>query len=213
MAEWKLSIFDMDGTLLDSMPYWENVGRDYLQSKGMMVPEDLKQSIETMTLRESAAYIKERFGFKEPVEILLKDMLKNIILAYQFHIPAKFGMKQVVKKEKEAGHPVIVLTSSDKDCAAAALKRTGLYHFFDQIYTADELGMRKDSPEIFCALCETYGVTTEETHCFEDAFYAVKAAKEAGCYVTAVYDPSMEEWWEEIKQLSDEQIVPIYGRK
>ena len=64
MAEWKLSIFDMDGTLLDSMPYWENVGRDYLQSKGMMVPEDLKQSIETMTLRESAAYIKERFGFK-----------------------------------------------------------------------------------------------------------------------------------------------------
>lgn len=208
MADIKLSIFDMDGTLLDSMPYWENVGRSYLESKGIDVPDDLEETIVAMTLTESAIYMKERFGIEESAEQVIRDSLWNISLAYQFEIPAKPGMKKLVKEEKEAGHEVVVLTSSEKNCAVAALKRTGLYHFFDHVYTADEIGIGKDDPEAFCFVCREHGVNTQETHCFEDAFYAVKAAKEAGCYVTAVYDTSMTDCWDAIAELSDEQIRP-----
>lgn len=206
MHKFKLAIFDMDGTLLDSMPYWENVGRSYLLGQGIEVPDDFERSIEAMTLKESAEYMKERFQLSATAEEIIENSLQNIMLSYQFEIPAKSGMKEIVRKEKEAGHTVIVLTSSERSCVNAALKRTGLLRYFDQIYTSDEIGMGKNKPEIFQSICKKYGVQPEEAHVYEDALFAIKAAKEAGCYVTAVYDQTMADDWSEIIKISDEQI-------
>ena len=206
MAEKKLVIFDMDGTLLDSMPYWNRLGRTYLEGKNKVVPDDFEASIEGMTIRESAQFMKDTFELEDSVEAIIEDSLFEIKIAYQFEIPAKRGMKQVLKKEKESGKMVVLLTSSDAFFAKAALKRTGMLSYFDSIYTADEIGVGKNKAESFKIVCQKQGVLPKQAHCYEDALYAIVAAKQAGCYVTAVYDATMEQQWDKIKDLSAEQI-------
>lgn len=203
----QLVIFDMDGTLIDSMPYWENVGPDYLKSRGVEPPEDFGEKIEAMTLLESCTYLKECYRFPETVEEILAGIMEHIKLSYFFEIPPKNGMKKKVSEEKKAGHTVVILSNSEKSCIEACMKRTGMKPYFDAIYATDELGMRKDGPEIFRYVAKKHGFTTEETHVYDDAFHAIKAAKEAGCYVTAVYDASMKDMWDEICQISDDQIM------
>ncbi|MEE1313683.1 MAG: HAD family phosphatase [Lachnospiraceae bacterium] len=207
MKKQGLAIFDMDGTLLDSMPYWGNLGRNYLMKKGVKVPDDLEQSIEVMTLEESAAYFKHEFHLKESVEEILNESLQTIRLAYQFEIPAKSGMKEVLKKERTEGKDIVLLTSSDASILRPALKRTGLLSYFDELYTSSQLEMRKDDKKIFEKVCEIRGYQPEDTVVYDDALFAIKAAREAGCRVIAVYDESSEENWNEIVSLSDEQII------
>ncbi len=203
----QLVIFDMDGTLIDSMPYWENVGPNYLRSRGVKPPEDFGEKIEAMTLLESCAYLKECYGFPETVEDILVGIMEHIKLSYFFEIPPKNGMKQKVKEEKDAGHTVVILSNSEKSCIEACMKRTGMKPYFDAIYATDELGMRKDGPEIFQFVAEIHGFTTAQTHVYDDAFHAIEAAKNAGCYVTAVYDATMEACWDKICEIADDTIT------
>ncbi len=207
MMDQKLVIFDMDGTLIDSMPYWESCGRTYLTGKGIDVPDDFEQKIEAMTLLESSAYMKEEFHLEGTVEEILTQAMERIALAYAFEIPPKNGMKLRVKAEKDAGNTVIILSNSEKSCIEAAMKRTGMKRYFDAIYATDELGMRKDGPEIFDFVAKKHGFTTSQTHVYDDAKHAIEAAKAAGCYVTAVYDYTMKDQWEQIVAIADEVIT------
>ncbi|MCQ2491567.1 MAG: HAD family phosphatase [Lachnospiraceae bacterium] len=203
----QLVIFDMDGTLIDSMPYWEKVGRTYLNHLGCQVPDDFEKTIEAMTLQESAAYMKNLFGLSESIEEILKGSMETIAMAYAFEIPPKPGMKQRVKMEKDAGNTLVILSNSEISCIHAAMKRTGMKRFFDAIYATDELGMRKDGPEIFEFVAKKHGFTMDNTHVYDDACHAIEAAKQAGCYVTAVYDATMKESWEHICQIADDTIT------
>lgn len=102
---------------------------------------------------------------------------------------------------------VVVLTTSDQKLAKVALKRTGLLSYFDAVYTADQFHMGKNGPEIYERVCQLHHCAPEKTVVYEDALYAIKAAREAGCHVIAVYDPSMESVWDQIRSLSEEQII------
>lgn len=207
MNEKKLVIFDMDGTLLDSMPYWEHLGRNYLLQKGIDAPPQLEETIETMTLNESADYFREVFGLTLSREEIIREIGNLMDMAYRFEIPAKRGMKKLVREAKEKGMQVVVLTTSDQKLAKVALKRTGLLSYFDAVYTADQFHMGKNGPEIYERVCQLHHCAPEKTVVYEDALYAIKAAREAGCHVIAVYDPSMESVWDQIRSLSEEQII------
>lgn len=206
MSQIKLAIFDMDGTLLDSMPYWDHLGRYYLEARGIQVPETFESTIISMTLEEGGQYMKDEFHLEETVEEIIKGVLSRIEMAYQFEIPAKAGMKQLLMELKQAGTKMVVLTTSDKKLAKAALKRTGLLSFFEEVHTASELKMGKRTPEIYYKVCEMYGAEPKETMVYEDAVFAIKAAVEAGCQVTAVYDEAMKDSWNEISTIANHQI-------
>lgn len=199
-------IFDMDGTLLDSMGMWENLGSIYLTKKGIVPPADLKEVIENKTLEEAAEYFIADLGIEGTVKEVVQEILSLIRDKYYNELQLKPGVKKYVLSEYEKGSNMCILTTSDRELAIAAMERTGIGLCFKEIFTAETLGLSKRGPEIFLKTCELMGFEPSNTVVYEDALYAVKAAKAAGCHVVAVYDHMNRNDWEEIKSLADNII-------
>ena len=202
----KTIIFDMDGTLLDSMGMWENLGSMYLIKKGITPPKDLKEVIENKTLEEAAEYFISRLSLKGTVNGIVQEILALIKEQYYTKLMLKPGMKRLVLDEYANGTKMCILTTSDRDLAMAAMKRNGIDNCFADIYTSQTFGLSKRTPEIYAKACEAMGSRPEDTIVYEDALFAVKSAKGAGCHVIAVYDHMNRSDWEEIKKLADEII-------
>ena len=199
-------IFDMDGTLLDSMGMWENLGSIYLTKKGIVPPADLKEVIENKTLEEAAEYFIADLGIEGTVKEVVQEILSLIRDKYYNELQLKPGVKKYVLSEYEKGSNMCILTTSDRELAIAAMERTGIGLCIKEIFTAETLGLSKRGPEIFLKTCELMGFEPSNTVVYEDALYAVKAAKAAGCHVVAVYDHMNRNDWEEIKSLADNII-------
>ena len=199
-------IFDMDGTLLDSMGMWENLGSIYLTKKGIVPPADLKEVIENKTLEEAAEYFIADLGIEGTVKEVVQEILSLIRDKYYNELQLKPGVKKYVLSEYEKGSNMCILTTSDRELAIAAMERTGIGLCFKEIFTAETLGLSKRGPEIFLKTCELMGFEPSNTVVYVYALYAVMAAMAAGCHVVAVYDNINRNDWDEIKKLADEVI-------
>ena len=131
----KLLIFDMDGTLLDSMKLWKYLGRIYLQSKGKLAQDNLEEVIDIMTLNESASYLKSTYNLNESLDIIENQILDMIEDKYLNEIPLKEGVKEYLIQLNKMGYKMCILTTSQKNQALAALKRTEILDLFDKVYT------------------------------------------------------------------------------
>ncbi len=196
----------MDGTILDSMGMWENLGSLFLLKKGITPPPGLREIIENKTLEESAEYFINDLGLEGTVSSLVKEVLSLISYQYYNELEMKPGMKELILSEYESGSNMCILTTSDRELAQAAMNRHGIAHCFKKIYTAETLGMSKRTPDIFIKTCELMGCEPKDAIVYEDALYAAKSAKGAGCYLIAVYDHANRSDWEQIKILADEII-------
>lgn len=206
-ASFPYIIWDMDGTILDSMRYWLSLGEDYLRLRGITPPEDLRETIETMTLEESAAYFQKEFGIGLSVREIISGFLTLIADEYRETIPAKKYAAEIIKQAAAGGSRMCVLTTSDHDLAEAALRRVGLLQYFETILTAEALGMDKRSGAIFETVMEKLGYVPAQTLICEDALYAVRAAAEAGAHtgakVFAFRDIANRGDWTQITALAD----------
>ena len=127
----KLLIFDMDGTLLDSMKLWKYLGRIYLQSKGKLAQDNLEEVIDIMTLNESASYLKSTYNLNESLDIIENQILDMIEDKYLNEIPLKEGVKEYLIQLNKMGYKMCILTTSQKNQALAALKRTEILDLFE----------------------------------------------------------------------------------
>ena len=202
----KLLIFDMDGTLLDSMEFWQNLGRQYLESKGKTPENNLEKIIESMTLKESASYFKTKYNLEEDVETIIKQVLDFIEDKYLNEIPLKKGVKEFLIKAHSNGYKMCILTTSEKSQAIGALKRTGVLDLFDAVYTDRDFDLSKKNPQIYVKTCEKMGESASDTVVFEDALYAVESAKKAQCTVIGVYDEYSKCDWQNIKNIANSTI-------
>ena len=133
------AIFDLDGTLLDSMPYWKNSGEIYLSKLGISTKEDLNSLFSTMTLQESSCYLKKRFNLSLSESEILNIIINTIEEFYEHVIPLKEGIVEFLLLLNKVNIPCVVATAADKVCALKSLNRLNITSFFDDVITDEAL--------------------------------------------------------------------------
>lgn len=197
------AIFDLDGTLVDSMFIWDTIGGDYLRSLGIQPHDDLNQTFKSMSLLQAAKYYRDEYGVTQSLDEIMRGV-NTMIEDYYFHdVKLKDGVRDLLELFSRDNVKMCVATATDRHLAEAALERNGIAEYFSEILTCTEVGSGKDTPEIYSRALAQLGTSKLSTIVFEDALYAVRTAKQAGFLVVGVYDSSEEVQSEEIKKLSD----------
>lgn len=201
------AIFDMDGTLLDSMHIWNDLGPNLLRANGIEPGPELREKVRVMTLRDGAAYCKAAYGLPQPVDEVVAQIEGQVEDFYRSQVQAKPGVQKFLSLLKMEGVWMYVATATDRRLAEAALKHAGIDQYFRGMLTCPEVGVGKnDSPEIYEMAMRRLRSTKRDTVVFEDALHAIQTAKAAGFRVAAVYDPSAEEDQAEIRRIADYYI-------
>ena len=182
-------IFDMDGTLLDSLPAWDHAAARYLQTRGIKLPEEIDQHIQHLSLTEGARYIKEQLHLPDSPEDLLANTLALVRRHYLTDILPKPGAAEVLQKLHAQGIKVCVATASDTALAQAAFERLHLMQYIDFIIACDEVGQGKHSPLIYETALSRLGTSKSRTLVVEDALYAIITAQKAGFPTAGVGEP------------------------
>lgn len=184
------AVFDLDGTLLDSMYSWENVSYDYIKSKGLVPEKNLHQTLLRMSLYQSACYVKEKYKITDNIERIMSDINKIVEGYYFYKVKPKEGVLEFLQSLRAKSVKMYVATATDRYLVEAALKRNNMQGFFEKILTCTEVGHGKDEPDIFLKASEEMSVTPEKIMVFEDASHAAATAKKAGFLVCGIYDKS-----------------------
>lgn len=200
------AIFDMDGTLLDSMGMWSNLGFNLLLSHSIEPRADFRDQIKTMKLRDGVAYCKDAYGLSESMDELMDSIWAQVERFYRDEVTAKPGVEKFLSLLKMEGVWMYVATATDRPLAEIALRRAGIRDYFQGILTCGEVGASKDHPDIYERALTRLRSTKRDTVVFEDAPFAIRTAKHAGFRVAAVYDPSAEASQAEIQRISDYYI-------
>ena len=196
------AIFDVDGTLLDSMFIWDTIGETYLRSIGYQPKENLNETFKNMSLRQAARYYQTEYGVTQSIDEIMDGVNAMLERYYRFEVPLKPGAAELLERLRQSGVRLCIATATDRHLVEAALDRCGVLSCFGEIFTCNEVGHGKDEPDIFEAALRFLGTRREETLVFDDALYAVRTAKEAGFPVAAVYD-SHEKNQEGLRALAD----------
>lgn len=185
-------IFDMDGTLIDSMWMWKQIDIDYLASKGCEFPPDLQERISGMSFSENAVYFKKEFGITDDLETIKKCWNDMAWEHYNTDVTFKPGVTAFLEKLRSMNIKTGIATSNSIELASAVIKRLGIDRYIDEIHTACEVKRGKPFPDIYLYVCECLGSKPEECLVFEDVLNGVRSAKSAGMRVCNVFDEASE---------------------
>jgi len=206
LKKYKYAIFDMDGTIMDSMPAWKSLGVDYLRGKGIKAPENLSEIISVMSMVESSNYFRREFGIRDSSKQIISDINKLIEDKYRYEMPLKTYVKEYLSNLKRDGVIMCVVTATPTHLAEAALGRLCVLQYFSFVVCCDEVCVGKSKPDSYYLAQNRMGADIADTMVFEDADYAMKTAKDAGFYTIGVYDESASKPKEEMQLLCDRYI-------
>lgn len=208
--EIEAAIFDMDGTLLDSMQVWHNFASDYVKRLGIEPNESISQRLYTMSIIDSAMFLKNEFSLNKSAEVIvdeINDMVKN---QYFYHLLPKENVMNVLKKYKNEGIKMCVATATDRFLAEAAINRLNMNEYFDFIITCTEVKASKTLPVIYEEALKKLKTSKDKTYVFEDAYFAAISAKKAGFKVVGVMDEASKKFQDILKETSDYYIKSFY---
>ncbi len=204
-------LFDIDGTLVDSMGVWHDIDIEYFNLLQMVMPPTLQKDIEGMSFTETAVYFKETFQLTEKtVEDIKLDWIRMAHEKYLYEIKAKPGAKEFMTFLKEKGIKIGCATSNDRNLAMAALKPHGFLEKVDVLCTACEVNAGKPAPDIYLKAAQELGVAPEHCLVFEDVPNGMRAGKAAGMTVIGVEDEHSKPYKKEIDEICDAYIKDYY---
>ena len=206
-------IFDIDGTLLDSMPLWNHLGERYLQKLGFTEEETegLSQRISAMPFVEGIRYIKKAYTLNLEEERIREQLQEMIAKAYCDEVVLKAGVKEYLQFLKERGIPCILATAGDAFLATAALKRLKVWEEFQGLLLCEEFNTSKREAKIYQLAMERLSLSRpEEVLVCEDVLHAVKSAKQAGFQVCGILDEANREDWAMIQEVADFTAKDFY---
>ena len=196
-------IFDLDGTLLDSMFVWKDAGAIFLREKGIEAPDDLYEQLKAMSLKQAAQYLNNRFQLSLSTSEIMEGIKGVVEKQYVNEVQLKPFVRECLEHMKACHKQMCIVTAAEYSHVEAALKRLGVWNCFEFVLTCSEVGSGKDNPIIFQLAAQEWGVTPQEVVVVEDALHAIETAKAAGFYTVGVYDESAKNDMEEIKRIAD----------
>lgn len=200
-------IFDVDGTLLDSMPVWMDAGSRYLGKQGISPEPDLAGKLLPLTMTETAVYLKNTYRLPSSPEEIMRQINSMIMDSYENSIRLKDGVRDLLSGLAEYHVPFAAATMTDRGAVEAAFRRLGILDLFKGIFTATETGCGKDRPDIYLAAAAATGTAVCDTWVFEDALFAAETAKRAGFKLAAVFDESSRAEWPALSAIADYRVT------
>ena len=211
-------LFDLDGTLVDSMWIWESIDVEYLDRFGLELPEDLHSCIEGMSFSETAQYFKERFFFLVTLEKMKSDWNRMAWEKYTQEVPLKSGIREFLRYHRARGVKMAVATSNSRELAEAVIAVHGLTDTFDVIVTGCDVAHGKPFPDVYLEAAVRLGVDPSECLVFEDVVAGIQAGRSAGMEVAAVEDAYSLYQERQKKELADlyiadyQELLPAESR-
>ena len=202
----KAVIFDMDGTLIDSMYVWNEIDEEFLRRHKLEEPPEMKREIEGMRFIETAIYFKERFQLEAPIEEIMAEWHTSAIEKYCTEVQCKPGVVSFLRYLKEAGYKLGVATSSSSELVTPCFEQLGLNPFFDVVVTGADVTHGKPDPEIYLMAAELLQVFPNRCLIFEDVVQGIQSGISAGMKTCAVYDTFSVSSDEEKRKLADYYI-------
>jgi len=199
----KAVIFDLDGTLVDSMWMWRDIDIEFLLKFGIELPEDLQDRVQGMSFIETALYFKDRFSLDISIDEIKEDWNKMAWEKYSTVIPLKEGVQRLLDFLRDSGIKIGIATSNSRELVDLVTKNLGINGYFDSIRTSCEVKAGKPSPDIYLLVAKDLEVEPSDCLVFEDVIQGIMAGKSAGMNVAAIYDLASEKDTERKKELAD----------
>lgn len=203
----KAVLFDMDGTLIDSMWVWREIDKEYLGKFGLESPEDFQNKISGMSFLETAKCFKETFpSIPDTIEEMMDIWNAMAVEKYRHSVPLKPGALAFLEYLKKTGRKTAICTSNSKYLTEIALQSLGIERMFATVLTADEQLKGKPAPDIYLRACERLNAQAEDCLVFEDIYMGVLAGRRANMRVCAIRDSFSENEWPNMQEAADYMI-------
>lgn len=210
MTSLKAYIFDLDGTLLDSMGVWDKVYAAPFEEYGIDVPDDYMMKVNHMSLKDCVKYTLYNTPLPCDADRLNGIWWKNAYREYAENVPLKEGADELLRFLHSAGIRLAVATASPYSLFVPCLKRLGVYDLFDVFVSTDEVERGKDSPDVYLKAAERLALSPEKCAVIEDSHVGIASAKAAGFFTVGVYDKASEKYEDLIKRYADVYVHSLF---
>ena len=199
----KGAIFDLDGTLVDSMGVWHRIDDEFLGRRGFPADETYKQAVKTMKYETAAHYTIKRYGLSETPEEVMAEWDSMALHEYRYNIKCKPGAAEFLQNLKQRGIKIALATVSHRALLEAVLKGNGIFELFDALTDVTQVNRGKEEPDLYLFAAAQLGLEPQECMVFEDVLLGIDSAKRGGFYTCGVKDHSSKTEEQEIRRRAD----------
>lgn len=199
-------IFDLDGTLVDSMWLWHDIDVSYFKRFSMELPEDYQKRIEGMSFTETAIFTKEEYGIPDSLEKIMQDWNEMAYEWYMNKVFPKNGASEFLALLDKLGIKMGIATSNSHEIVDPLCDKLGFSQYISCIVTSCDVKKGKPAPDVYLKTAEKLGVSPEKCLVFEDIPAGIMAGKNAGMRVCAIADEYSAYQLATKKSLSDSFI-------